>query len=505
MGEIPRLGSGYDTFGGGVKSTLLEIVSQDDQGPPIFDADYHICTTTEEVMDKLKISASLEGGGAWGSMSAKMDFAKSLCESSTSITALIVIDKVVKQVTAHEVSFKEAPRDAATMYKQGGDSYVTYVKYGAQYIGAYTSMTESFETKMEIKAALNASIAAVNLKSDFKTAIENVNKSKNTSFKFTQHAVGWPNAKLPTQETLGSFYNEFNITTINNPDVLEIKTRQYEDVKGCPDMDPLKSAYELYTRDMRGKHAYSTVERQARKTKAAIETVRAVYSFYCQAEVETGWDHRLRSLQDILNNIGDWKRDVQRNPTSNPRELNLDERSLELPVPRYSFYYPGSAGDSKQGDPWDDLTLKQVMECVYPRSIQVRSAGLIDKLITVYGYEDPERDAFERVHGGNGGTLGEKFMLTPQNRISRVDVWDEPSPYWQWSVKVTGIKIRIQGSTQEKEFGPRTGTHHPQVRQNEKWCFIGWSGRSNGALDYLKAVYIGFDPPLWKMPALPDK
>ena len=269
-------------------------------------------------------------------------------------------------------------------------------------------------------------------------------------------------------------------------------------------MDALKNAYELYTRDIRDKHAYRTVESQARKTKAAIETVRAVYSFYRQADIGTDWDDKLRRVQDILNQLRDWKREVQKNPTSNPRELNLDERSLEVPVPRYSFHTNGYAGQSDRGDPWDDLTLGQVMQCVYPRSIQARFGTIIDKLITVYGYEDTEKGTFERGHGDEGGSLGEKFTLTPENRISRVDTWDAEHDTGGRSWKVSGIKVTIEGSNQEIKFGACQGNQHPQERQNGKWCVIGWSGRSKSALDYLKAVYIGFDPPHWKMPQLPD-
>lgn len=404
------------------------------------------------------------------------------------------------------------------MYKRGGDSYVTSVKYGAQYIGAYTSTTESVETKMALSAELEAKISAANFKGNLKMAIDEVNKSKKANFRFTQHAVGWPNKDLPTEETLGDFVNRFNNATIDTPDVLAFETRLYEDVKGCPDMDLLKSAYERYTRDMHGKHAYSTIERQARKTKAAIETVRAVYTFYRQADMETGWDTRLRGVQEILNQLGDWKHDVQMKPTSMPKDLILDERSLELPVPRYSFVTPGYAGQSDRGDPWEDLTLDQVMECVYPRSIQVRSGGVIDKLITVYGYEEHGKGTFERVHGEDGGTLSEKLTLTPQDRISRVDAWDWlcdnfgygeigsgirfviPDVSW----KVSGIKIRIEGSTEGTTFGPCNGNQHPQVSSNDKWCVIGWTGRSKSLLDFLKAVYVRFEKPEWTMPKLPD-
>ena len=505
MGEIPRLGSGYDRFGGGVKSTILKINSQDDKGATAINSNYYICTSSEEVVEKMNISASLEGGGLWGSISAKMDFAKSLCKTSTSITAFLVVTKVVQQSTIREVSFKDAPPDAATMYKQGGDSYVTYVKYGAEYIGAFTYTAESVEAQMEIKAELKTTITAANFQGDLKTAIDNVNTSKKTTFQFTHHAVGLPNnVDLPNEKTLGDFPNKLHKATIDTADVLEIQTRLYDDVRGCPDMDHLKSAYELYTRDMHGKHAYSTIESQARKTKAAIETVRAVYTFYRQAHIETGWDKRLQRVQDILNQLRDWKRDVQRNPTSKPTELNLDESSLELPVPRYSFYTPGYAGQSDRGDPWDDLTRNQVMDCVYPQSIQVRSNGIMDKLTTVYGYKDPKRGTFERSHGGGGGTLGEKVTLNSDDLISQVDIWDKMYDFYGWSWKVNGIRIRIKDSYQEKSFGNCEGNQHPQVSPNDQWCVIGWTGRSNSAVDYLKAVYVGFNIPEWKMPQLPD-
>lgn len=67
MGGIPRLGSGYDTFGGGVISPILKIDSQDDKGPTKFDSKLWVCTSSEEVMENW-ISAPPLKAAAYGAV-----------------------------------------------------------------------------------------------------------------------------------------------------------------------------------------------------------------------------------------------------------------------------------------------------------------------------------------------------------------------------------------------------------------------------------------------------
>jgi hypothetical protein len=137
QGAVPSLGAGYDTFDGIIKNSILNVKQRNDRGPSEVSSEFSICTTTEQIMQKLNINASIEASFKVGSISARVDYARSLCKSSTSVVTLLSIKKVSQNSTAEKVEFSDTITNAAEMYKRGGDSYVSYVKEGCQYLAAY--------------------------------------------------------------------------------------------------------------------------------------------------------------------------------------------------------------------------------------------------------------------------------------------------------------------------------------------------------------------------------
>jgi hypothetical protein len=328
-----------------------------------------------------------------------------------------------------------------------------------------------------------------------------VNQNKKVTFKFSQRAFGFGDNKLPKEEDLGTFTSTFNELKLEKPEILEFGTRLYEEVKDCPDMNQIKKYHRLYTRGVGDKKAYNIIETQARKTKAAIDSLAEVYEFYHQKGVEPKFDENLNKVQGLLNKIRDWKDAVHSDPTSTTiSDLVVELEFLEVPEPRFHFERPGYAGSWGNGDPWEDIDPNMVMQCVYPRSIPVRAANVIDRLMTVYCFKDGRRDDFSREHGGNGGTLLEKFTLTPNERVHFVGSWDSQDGA-RWLVK----RFEIYTQANHIFFGNEGGNWHDQGRgDHNNWAFVGWSGRSNVLLDYLRAVYVAFEKPYWRMPVMLD-
>ena len=201
---MPSLGAGYDTFDGVIKNSIVNVIHHNDKGPSKIETNRSVCTTTEEVMEKLKINASIEANAKWGSLSAKVDYAQSLCRSSTSVVVLLVITKVSQHFSVERVEFSDTFKDdAAEMFKQGGDSYVSYIKEGGQLFAAYSYQAESIDSQKSIAAELNADISKV--KGDLKVAYDRVNTRKDIIQLFTECDWFWKqeaSQRGGTQQTL---------------------------------------------------------------------------------------------------------------------------------------------------------------------------------------------------------------------------------------------------------------------------------------------------------------
>ena len=393
------------------------------------------------------------------------------------------------------------------MFKQGGDSYVSYIKEGGQLFAACSYQAESIDSQKSIAAELNADISKV--KGDLKVAYDRVNARKDIKFNFSLNAIGFGNKKLPKEEELSrpyDFISDINKGKLEEPDILEFATRLYDGVKGHPDMSQIVRYHSLFTRDLEGKKAYSIFKRQALKTKMAIKSLAEVYEFYHQEGVEPKFDRNRRKVEESLRKINDWQYTVHTNPTSTTiGELALDPSCLEVPEPQFHLERSGLRMETNKGDAWEDIDLSMVIQRMYLRSIQVRAGVFIDMLTTIYGFADGYRGDFKREHGAGRAGAQEKFVLGPNQRIDKLELWHQD---YHGSPIVKMFAIYTEGNPQRIFFGNDEPTERPYSDQgrhgNANWAFLGFSGWSGQFLDSLKAVYVAFEKPTWRMPDFPE-
>lgn len=96
----------------------------------------YVCTSTAELYQNLGITAAMAAGTAFGTFKTKLEFVNEIQSTSTSVTILVLYTRITGGDSLQAVEFIQAPTDALSLYRQGGDSYVSSVSTGGYYVAA---------------------------------------------------------------------------------------------------------------------------------------------------------------------------------------------------------------------------------------------------------------------------------------------------------------------------------------------------------------------------------
>jgi hypothetical protein len=110
-------------------------------GPANISTLVKVCLTTNDVYDALGINASAEVNSSWGSFSDRLGFAHSITQHTRTVNILVVSKKQTKTSRVISQKFKQTFKDATTLYQQGGDSFVSFIAWGGQYMVSYSFVT----------------------------------------------------------------------------------------------------------------------------------------------------------------------------------------------------------------------------------------------------------------------------------------------------------------------------------------------------------------------------
>jgi hypothetical protein len=141
-----------------------------------------------------------------------------------------------------------SPISAIDLFNTGGDSYVSSIQLGGQYIASYNFVAHDETSYQQLTASVSANFKGVTsqFEASFETSITNIQKTANVESSFNQKAVGWSKTPFPSADDFVKFVLDFNNVPLDGPEVIDFETESYRTVKGSPDfkqIDAYRTAY----------------------------------------------------------------------------------------------------------------------------------------------------------------------------------------------------------------------------------------------------------------------
>jgi hypothetical protein len=490
---VTNVGNGYNTFFETAMATSIQVDTQTGQGST--SSNIYVCTSTEQVYKALGINAAMDIDGGWGSFSDSLKFVQAMGQSTTSVVILVVATVVSSTQTAKTWSWlpSQPPGDAKDLYRQGGDSFISSVTKGGQYLASYTfNMTdEDSFISLSNEANLEFSGWGTDFTLDFAVRMQNIASKTTVSYNFDQIVIGFSSANLPkTMSDLISFVESIGTLPVDNPAVFDYSTTSYTAVNGGPDFTWIDNYRSQYV-DPSGTPGYSDYELRAKTNRSIIQAASDLYNHYGCVSVDDLLRNIPIQLDTMLASISAWRKAVDRDPTK-PGIIppTIDTSMLIIPYPRYGLQVePTVGGGDGGGDLFTDVTIKNVLQGVLPSQITIKGSSWINKINTTYevlvgAFSQPSP------HGGNDGRDFPAIGFGPGEFVTSI-------------IASAGIYVnKLTIATTNNPNGVAYPSN-PEGAPNLTWntpangCFIGWTGRSGIYLNNIAPMYVTFQACNW--------
>lgn len=496
---VTALGDGYNSFRQSVMPSQIHVGNMNPVAAQI-STNVYVCVTTEQILSALEISAGIGASTSWGSFQVRMNWVHSVQTTTSSITILVVASKINGgNSLATAMGPDPAPTDALDLYTRGGDSYVSSISTGGQYMAAYNfaAYNESTYDSVVAQADTEFSVWGGSFDADFEAKIDDIRQKTNVTYSFKQLGVGFSSA-LPTQDTFVKWVTDFGNLAMDSPTVLEFSTQSYSTLKDCPKgfgtIDDYRQQWDG-DNDIDPKAGLSSVVVQVQSNIQIIEGTKQLYGFYGCLSV----DHRLTTadagLHTILSYILDWRKTVSKAPTTPGVPLPVYQPTdLEYPVAQWGL-------DISPPGPWvytswSDIPLDLIPKLVRPASITVKSGDSVDNINTRYFIQLGDQHDYSVGHGGGGGDKTESMDLGPGDTfLSGFSGW------WWGDDYVKSIKVATVSNPGGKIMGRgETGIWRGYTREANTCC-VGFAGVSDDYLRSLAVQYVKFLPCSWRDPS----
>lgn len=498
---VPRpvadIGNGYKTLFQSAMGSQVQITGID-PGTAKSTMEISVCSSTTELYKALGISASVAASSSFGSFEARVDFVNQIQISATSVAVLVVAERIDGGKSIRTAEFTTTPSSALSIYRQGGDSYVSSVSTGGIYIAAFNYATYDEDTFQQIRAEADASFSGWTggIDAKFLADIQSVGKTTNTTSRFNQIGIGFT-APLPTtMEHFITFVDTFGTVDLDRPAILDFSTESYLSLEGCPEeftqiddyMDDWNGSQDIDPRPR-----LASIVSRVHVNEKIIKEVTELYKFYGCLSVDGNLPKAPKDCQTVLQQIYDWRKQVDRDPTKPGIPIPaIDAKYLQYPVPKYSLQ--ASAGGPGGGDSYfEDISYDLIGRHVRPMKVTACSGEFVTQVEIQYRVAlGDTQDNWTVHHGGNTGNPAGSITFGPGETVVTI------SP--KWADGDTNVRNVVIGtSTETVVLGPTEDfPNGAPWNSTAATCLVGFAGFSKSLLRSLKAQYVLFSPCDWE-------
>ncbi|HEX8276232.1 MAG TPA: hypothetical protein VF615_26570 [Longimicrobiaceae bacterium] len=419
---------GYDTFAGSARSTAVT-------GTPSTPSaagklSYTVCYGVDEFYQTIGIDAAVKASSGIGTLDAKIDFARKLAVTTTTVTIVVHCTVAhLQSYTSVKVNEGIDTTDLKRFYEVYGDSFINSVTTGSEYIAAYAFYTQSTEEQNDLNASLqaNAIFSGGALSGSLQVSLQNVRKQAKCRQNMQQVVRGIKKFKVPRANKIIDYALEFGTLDADEPAVLDFGTAGYESVAGMPDMG-LITANRALLQDARGnagpvmrqKAALEGIANQIAWLSDSRTGIYAAYGYTGDTALET----RARQNRTDTAALTDFISRLAADPTQSHPRPPIPSLSAAKPVPVLGFSVnPGPSYGKASGTSFQDITANQIVDKVKLTSLQLRAKdGVVAALLGSYAMP---RGTTPFDHGGRKGTAGHIMSLQPGEFVTTISIVTE--------------------------------------------------------------------------------
>ncbi|KAH8908285.1 hypothetical protein BR93DRAFT_927330 [Coniochaeta sp. PMI_546] len=453
--------------------------------------------------------------------------------TTTTLTILVFAIKS-KLSTRRTVDLNSDFTSAYSLYKQGGDCYVSSIQLGGSYMAAYCYNAETTEEFEELKIAADGifKYGTNPFTPSFSDDIKRLSKTTNITSRFIQRGVGFSEQALPNEDQLSDFVLKFGTLTLDGPEVMEFETQSYSTLLGCPhDFANIDVNRGVWVSDNPGRLTPTLYDDlvDLQNTLVAIEETTAIYNYYGALSLDASGSLKTASamIRNVIRkNIGPWLDEVCSDPTQVKTRPVFEESLFNRPEAQY---YLHTDEVPSQMTPWCEeyfksVDISQVPSGIRPTGIQFfegydsqyQSMGHgIGQIRTTYTCNLPGHVSLERINGKMPKTALPPFSFVAGDEyVNSVRVWQNAMTPAPWIIPVMVLKVGLTTNSQAEVAQPpdvwpevppelveiETYTP-PEISQGEviRTRLIGFAGyvSKNGMIQSLVPVWLVLQRPVW--------
>ncbi|KAH8801807.1 hypothetical protein F5884DRAFT_807927 [Xylogone sp. PMI_703] len=498
--EVTSVGQGYNTFLATAMPSLVD--TNTSSSASIFTPSVSICTSSHDVYNSLSIDASIAMNTLWGSFEDKMKYIKSLRITSTSVVILVTATVENQYSIQGPPVFREQYTDAKTVYYQGGDSFVSGITQGAQFIASFVFHATTEESYQNVINTAEATFNgfSTSIDASLTTDIKNISASTQVNVQFNSTAIGLGTTPYPNvPDGVVDFALKLNTLPLTSPQVLDFSTTPYSAVAGCPDFTQIVLYAVKYQDPTDSGLGISDLELMAKLCHDATTLAGITYDYYNLRGVDPSIDKNLQGLENIIQAISDWRMKVYIDPTvPNIADPTADKTLFKEAVANYQLK-SGSLYGGLGGGPFVDIQPDWIPWGVKLTGSQLWAGGAIQRIQNTYSTQLDGTSISVPYHGyDTDDTTQYSFQFGPNDTITAAGCTFENR---FGDTLVENISIAVDN--QDALVLPPvifTGIQNWVFPSNSR--FVGWAGRSDRYLNALQAQFVIFSPANWKMPEM---
>ncbi|KAM6595213.1 hypothetical protein CsatA_005737 [Cannabis sativa] len=453
---------------------------------------YTICDGEKSVMNLIDLNQSVNFDTLirLASVNEKLNFVKSLNIKEKDLLIVVHARKVegkeVQTMATLASNISVPITNLKDFFLHYGDSYVSSITRGGEYIGVYSfhSETKNESMKLELELKANGVFKFGSLDADFKSKLEKTLDSVESQVSFKQMMLGLDDVPLPKREDMVEFARTFSSQKLNAPKVLAFETMGYEHVVGS------EFSCVALNRDM----LVEVAEKLDKVSKLIqrINEIQSIYEFYGGYEDSQLSNVLLQAKKDLVSLktiFSDFKKDPITPLITIPEPPSL---SNGMPQIKYKTYYSQEYGRCfKDNYPFHLFTTvdEYIKNKTRITGIQMRAIDSFIYCITV-DFESTTGRRTEK-YGNEEGGLSKKLVLEDGDFIKKI--------YARFYNEIHPLGIFLdENRSIIAGLGPRGDNETEHTFNVPDGSFIlGFTGFSSRIISQIQIIYAAFQPAKW--------
>jgi hypothetical protein len=398
-----------------------------------------ICKTMKEVSDAMEVDASFSASYAGVSVDAKANYLHSTKITTNSLSIVVRAKQIANAESMTSATLLdeiklETISDVKNFVAAYGDSFISKVVHGGEYIATYVFYCESDEEQTEIETSLGIKSGGVSLELSMK--LKHVQSTTTVRSELFQYLSGVTGVEKPKGEDIADFALKFSKLHLNAPVICGFEWKGYED------LPKLASIFEEVAERRRyfcGGEVFSGLNNKLStllEVKNEIDEIQSIYKFY-GGHTDQQLTARLAENESDITAIKKQHNMYRHDPAQAFEEPPL--RSLANGAPRLMFKpFKDFISGSDNGDAFDDIPniRAHLRKKTRIASIAIEDTFFIKRLSTIYRHsagfvtETKSHDSAGFVtetksHGVGGGHYKPPLMMDEGVVISEMSGAEE--------------------------------------------------------------------------------